>query len=74
MRKAEADELPHSSEEQKGDSDRVPDWTIKRQQLQEVLRSDITDTLPKTDLSAEKGNIIITVDLTGFDELIPRPL
>lgn len=55
MRKAEADELPHSSEEQKGDSDRVPDWTIKRQQLQEVLRSDITDTLPKTDLSAEKG-------------------
>ncbi|KAJ6661295.1 hypothetical protein lerEdw1_015432 [Lerista edwardsae] len=55
MRKAEEDELPQSSEEKREDGDRVPDWTIRRQQLQEVLRSDVTDTLPKTDISAEKG-------------------
>lgn len=68
MRKAEEDELPQSSEEKRGDGDRVPEWTIRRQQLQEVLRSDVTDTLPKTDISAEKGNVIITMDPTGFDE------
>uniref|UniRef100_A0ACB8G537 Uncharacterized protein n=1 Tax=Sphaerodactylus townsendi TaxID=933632 RepID=A0ACB8G537_9SAUR len=52
MRKAEADELPHSSEEQGGKSDGVPDW-ITKQQLQEVLIGAVTDT--RNDLSRGKG-------------------
>ncbi|XP_062973935.1 latent-transforming growth factor beta-binding protein 2 [Elgaria multicarinata webbii] len=55
MRKAEADELPHGSEEQQENSDRVPDWTIRQQQLQEVLRGGVTDTLPRTDILTGKG-------------------
>ncbi|XP_061467717.1 latent-transforming growth factor beta-binding protein 2 isoform X2 [Rhineura floridana] len=54
MRKAEADELPLSSEEQKKTSGRVPGWTV-RQQLQEVSNGGITDALPGTDISARKG-------------------
>ncbi|XP_053132852.1 latent-transforming growth factor beta-binding protein 2 isoform X3 [Hemicordylus capensis] len=55
MRKAEIDELPRSSEEHKEKSDRAPDWAIRRQQLEEVLRSGVTDTLPGTDSSAGKA-------------------
>lgn len=57
MRKAEADELPLSSEEQGGKSDRIPDWIIRKQQLQEDFNSAVTDTLSQTDLSAGKGKV-----------------
>lgn len=57
MRKAEADELPRSSEEQWGKSDRVPDWITRKQQLQEGLNGAVTDTLSQADLSAGKGKV-----------------
>ncbi|XP_008122604.2 latent-transforming growth factor beta-binding protein 2 isoform X1 [Anolis carolinensis] len=56
MRKAEADELPHRSEEQGEITDKVPDWTIRHQSLQEVLSGGITDTFSKIDISAVKGD------------------
>uniref|UniRef100_A0A8C8SRE6 Latent-transforming growth factor beta-binding protein 1 n=1 Tax=Pelusios castaneus TaxID=367368 RepID=A0A8C8SRE6_9SAUR len=45
MRKAEAEELPFSSEEQGQSSDRTPDWAGKRQQLQEALSGGVTGML-----------------------------
>ncbi|XP_077179348.1 latent-transforming growth factor beta-binding protein 2 [Paroedura picta] len=56
MRKAEADELPLSSEEQRGKNERVPDWIIRKQKLQEVLNGAVTDSVSQTDLSAGKGD------------------
>nr|XP_034964450.1 latent-transforming growth factor beta-binding protein 2 [Zootoca vivipara] len=56
MRKAEADELPLSSEEQSKNSGRLPSWAVRQQQLQEVLRGDVVDTLPGADTSAGKGD------------------
>nr|XP_020649533.1 latent-transforming growth factor beta-binding protein 2 isoform X1 [Pogona vitticeps] len=68
MRKAEAEELPHSLEEQKQNNDRVPDWTRRRQQLQEVLSGGITDTIPRTDVSAGR-EYWAEEDRTVFPEL-----
>uniref|UniRef100_A0A8D0HNQ8 Latent-transforming growth factor beta-binding protein 1 n=1 Tax=Sphenodon punctatus TaxID=8508 RepID=A0A8D0HNQ8_SPHPU len=57
MRKAEAEEILLSSEEQGESSDRTPSWTARRQQLQEVISGGITDTLPRVGTSAEEGGI-----------------
>lgn len=57
MRKAEAEELPFSSEEQGESSDRMPNGAVKRQQLQEALSGGVTGTLLRAGTSAAEGRL-----------------
>uniref|UniRef100_A0A452HKU1 Latent transforming growth factor beta binding protein 2 n=1 Tax=Gopherus agassizii TaxID=38772 RepID=A0A452HKU1_9SAUR len=55
MRKAEAEELPFSSEEQGESSDQTPTQAAKRLQLQEALSGGVTGTLARAGTSAAEG-------------------
>ncbi|XP_044291867.1 latent-transforming growth factor beta-binding protein 2 isoform X3 [Varanus komodoensis] len=70
MRKAEADELPHSSEEHRESSDGLPDWTIRQQKLQEALSGGFTGTLPRSDILPGKEESIFTEDDRNTDDAI----
>uniref|UniRef100_A0A8B9ZHG4 Latent-transforming growth factor beta-binding protein 1 n=1 Tax=Anas platyrhynchos TaxID=8839 RepID=A0A8B9ZHG4_ANAPL len=52
MRKAEAEELPLSLEEQRESSNWTLDWTARRQQLQDSLRGSILQALPHPGITA----------------------
>ncbi|KAJ7410241.1 Latent-transforming growth factor beta-binding protein 2 [Willisornis vidua] len=55
MRKAEAEELPFSLEEQGENSNWTLDWTAKRQQLQDRLRGSILEAFPYPGTSARQA-------------------
>uniref|UniRef100_A0A674J4E0 Latent-transforming growth factor beta-binding protein 2 n=1 Tax=Terrapene triunguis TaxID=2587831 RepID=A0A674J4E0_9SAUR len=57
MRKAEAEELPFSSEEHGESSDRTSNRAAKRPQLQEALSGGVTGTLPRAGTSAAEGRL-----------------
>uniref|UniRef100_A0A8B9I450 Latent-transforming growth factor beta-binding protein 1 n=1 Tax=Anser brachyrhynchus TaxID=132585 RepID=A0A8B9I450_9AVES len=56
MRKAEAEELPLSLEEQRESSNWTLDWTARRQQLQDSLRGSILQALPHPGITAGEGS------------------
>uniref|UniRef100_A0A8B9FUM0 Latent-transforming growth factor beta-binding protein 1 n=1 Tax=Amazona collaria TaxID=241587 RepID=A0A8B9FUM0_9PSIT len=55
MRKAEAEELPLSLEEQGESSNWTLDWVARRQQLQDSLRGSILEAFPHAGVSAGEG-------------------
>ncbi|NXH10293.1 LTBP2 protein, partial [Bucco capensis] len=55
MRKAEAEELPFSLEEQGESSNWTLGWTARRQQLQDSLRGSILEAFPHRGTSAGEG-------------------
>uniref|UniRef100_A0A8B9DJC9 Latent transforming growth factor beta binding protein 2 n=1 Tax=Anser cygnoides TaxID=8845 RepID=A0A8B9DJC9_ANSCY len=57
MRKAEAEELPLSLEEQRESSNWTLDWTARRQQLQDSLRGSILQALPHPGITAGEGSV-----------------
>nr|XP_009669183.1 PREDICTED: latent-transforming growth factor beta-binding protein 2 isoform X1 [Struthio camelus australis] len=57
MRKAEAEELPLSLEEQGQSSNWTLDWAGRRQQLQDSLRGSILETFPHPGTSAGEGEV-----------------
>uniref|UniRef100_A0A8C8VPM3 Latent-transforming growth factor beta-binding protein 1 n=1 Tax=Pelusios castaneus TaxID=367368 RepID=A0A8C8VPM3_9SAUR len=78
MRKAEAEELPFSSEEQGQSSDRTPDWAGKRQQLQEALSGGVTGMLLYAGTPAAEGRLgcnarLVMATDTGFHPVCTVP-
>lgn len=57
MRKAEAEELPLSLEEQGESSNWTLDWVARRQQLQDSLRGSILEAFPHPGISAGEGSM-----------------
>lgn len=60
MRKAEAEELPLSLEEQGESSNWTLDWAARRQQLQDSLRGSILEAFPHPGTSAREGSVVST--------------
>uniref|UniRef100_A0A8C0JEB2 Latent transforming growth factor beta binding protein 2 n=1 Tax=Chelonoidis abingdonii TaxID=106734 RepID=A0A8C0JEB2_CHEAB len=69
MRKAEAEELPFSSEEQGESSDRTPTQAGKRLQLQEALSGGVTGTLARAGTSAAEGRLGCDATLVWMNSL-----
>uniref|UniRef100_A0A663DVE4 Latent-transforming growth factor beta-binding protein 1 n=1 Tax=Aquila chrysaetos chrysaetos TaxID=223781 RepID=A0A663DVE4_AQUCH len=57
MRKAEAEELPLSLEEQGESSNWTLDWVARRQQLQDSLRGSVLEAFPHPGTSAGEGSV-----------------
>ncbi|CAM4580161.1 latent-transforming growth factor beta-binding protein 2 isoform X1 [Caretta caretta] len=73
MRKAEAEELPFSSEEQGESSDRTPNWAAKRPQLQEALSGGVTGHSPDSEGAADATQEPATHPGDVVEETFSRP-